>query len=444
MTHSFKDVQDSTAEYYVVDWQFRTPDGYKNSDIGIIPADWRVDSLSAVIGDLKAGVSVNSISGDIGFLSAESPAVLKTSCVQAGQFFPREAKLIASMDVGRATITPVANSILISRMNTIGLVGESGYVAQDYPALYVPDRLWMTQFKSDARLCVRWLSYVLSSDAYRTYLKSIATGTSGSMKNIAKRGVLDLRVAFPCYSEQRAISEALADVDSLLESLDRLIAKKRAVKQAAMQQLLTGKTRLPGFDGEWFTKRMGDIASIRMGRTPSRNYARFWGQVFVWLSIADLKGKVINSSKEQVTDAAAATMKIVPKGTLLMSFKLSIGRLAFAGCDLFTNEAICSFHDLKADAGYIYYALQRTDFSLYGKQAVKGYTLNSESLKNVEVALPPKDEQIAIATALQDMDAEIERLVERRDKTEELKQGMMQQLLTGRIRLIKPDVSEAS
>ena len=127
-------------------------------------------------------------------------------------------------------------------------------------------------------------------------------------------------------------------------------------------------------------------------------------------------------------------MTIVSKGTLLMSFKLSIGRLCFAGCDLFTNEAICSFNRLTANADYLYYALGRTDFSLYGKQAVKGYTLNKESLNLVEVKLPSQNEQIAIATVLSDMDTELTSLIARLEKARDLKQGMMQELLTGRIR----------
>jgi type I restriction enzyme S subunit len=128
-------------------------------------------------------------------------------------------------------------------------------------------------------------------------------------------------------------------------------------------------------------------------------------------------------------------MTIVRKGTLLMSFKLSIGRLCFAGCDLFTNEAICSFNRMAANAEYLYYALSRTDFSLYGKQAVKGYTLNKESLRLIEIKLPCIDEQVAIAAILSDMDAELAALEARRDKTRALKQAMMQELLTGRIRL---------
>ncbi len=203
-----------------------------------------------------------------------------------------------------------------------------------------------------------------------------------------------------------------------------------------MQQLLTGQTRLPGFSGEWVVKRLGEICEISMGRTPSRLNPAFWGAGHVWLSIADLHGKVLSSSKEQITPLAASSMRVIPEGTLLMSFKLSIGRLCFAGCDLYTNEAICGFNNLLANSDYLYYALSRTDFSLYGKQAVKGYTLNKKSLALVEVALPSDEEQAAIANVLSEMDQEMADLERRLAKTRDLKQGMMQELLTGRTRLV--------
>jgi type I restriction enzyme S subunit len=129
-------------------------------------------------------------------------------------------------------------------------------------------------------------------------------------------------------------------------------------------------------------------------------------------------------------------MRRVRKGTLLMSFKLTIGRLCFAGLDLYTNEAICSLSNLKVSAEYLYYILSITDFSLSGSQAAKGYTLNSESLHCLNVPLPPtRSEQEAIAALLSDLDSEIETLEARLEKTRRIKLGMAQALLTGRVRV---------
>tara|TARA_B100002049_G_scaffold11765_1_gene8489 strand:+ start:3801 stop:5153 length:1353 start_codon:yes stop_codon:yes gene_type:complete len=447
-------VKDSTAEYYVGKYQFRTPIDYKKSDIGIIPADWEVDSLRAVIRDLKAGVSVKSICGDIDSLANESPAVLKTSCVQAGRFFPLEAKLIASKDLGRATTTPYADSILISRMNTISLVGESGYIVQDYPALYVPDRLWMTYIKSDVRLCVRWLSYVLSSDAYRIYLKSIATGTSGSMKNIAKKGFLDLRVAFPSYSEQCAISEALADVDGLLEALDRLIAKKRAIKKAAMQQLLTGETRLPGFDDDWYEIVLGDLGHWRGGLTPSMSKADYWlNGNLPWLTSSDIRQGYIGSVSGKITQVALSqtTVPVMPAGSIIVVIRSGILRRFFPVAKIEQPKAINQ--DLRAlapgpshDPEYLKQALTYAQDELLQKCMKAGTTvesIDSHWFKKFSLKLPGLPEQRKISQLLSDMESEIAGLEKRRDKTQELKKGMMQQLLTGRTRLIKSDAPVA-
>lgn len=245
-----------------------------------------------------------------------------------------------------------------------------------------------------------------------------------------------LTIFVPPIHEQHAIANALSDVDALLAKLDQLISKKRDIKQGAMQELLTGRRRLPGHSGKWQTKKMSDICNISTGSTPSRLNPAYWGTGYKWLTIRDLKSKTVSSSIEEITKRAIFNMTHVPKGTLLMSFKLSIGKLCFAGCDLFTNEAICSFNNLKADAEYLYYALSMVDFGAYGKLAVKGHTLNKESLRSIVISLPEKKEQAAIGKALADLDIEISVLESRRDKMHKIKQGMMQQLLTGKIRLV--------
>jgi type I restriction enzyme, S subunit len=205
--------------------------------------EWEERPLEAEIAGLEAGVSVNSAEGE-GDPGSGDAAILKTSCVDRGTFVPTECKRILARDIVRAKLTPQFDAILISRMNTIDLVGECGYVALDYPQLFVPDRLWMTRFRKDAAVSAKWLSYVLSSDAYRSSLKGLAAGTSGSMKNIAKRSFLSLRISFPSVSEQNAIATILSDMDTETTALEAKLAKNRQIKQGMMQELLTGKIRL--------------------------------------------------------------------------------------------------------------------------------------------------------------------------------------------------------
>jgi type I restriction enzyme, S subunit len=327
--------------------------------------------------------------------------------------------------------------VLLNEGQSLDLVGRCSIYGGEYPEPCAMQNQ-LLRFRARRGTSADFASHLFRYAQQTGVFARVALQTT-SIAHLGGSRFEKLVLAWPDIErEQTAIAEALSDVDCALRALDALIAKKRAIKQATMQQLLTGKIRLPGFAGKWTTKRLGEIAKIRMGRTPSRGNSSFWGQGHVWLSISDLQGKTVGESREQITDLAAASMRVIPKGTLLMSFKLSIGRLCFAACDLFSNEAICSFEEVKAEVEYLYYALSRTDFSLYGKQAVKGYTLNSQSLHVIEVPLPSLGEQKAIASALSDIDVEIAALQHRREKTQAIKQGMMQQLLTGRVRLVPP------
>ena len=305
-----------------------------------------------------------------------------------------------------------------------GTIGKVHFVAKDYWPHNTA--LWVTSFLGNDPKFVYYLY---------TYLDLARFLAGSGVPTLNRNDIHDHHTALPPLPKQRAIARVLSDVDELIGSLEALIAKKRAIKKAAMQDLLTGTTRLPGFAEDWGAKRLAEVAEVSMGRTPSRNNATYWGGSHVWLCVGDLRGKVVAESKEKITDEAAAQMQVVPAGTLLMSFKLSIGRVGFAGVDLYTNEAICSLRHLTLDAPYLYYALQRVDFSKYGRQAVKGYTLNSESLGRIEVPLPSGPEQQAIGIVLSDIDDEIAALERRLDKTRAIKQGAMQQLLTGSIRL---------
>lgn len=216
---------------------------YKQTEVGIIPEDWEVNPLSYLIEKLEAGVSVNSIEEDNGEY-VHDQSVLKTSSVFNGKFFPNECKKILPKDIRRAKLNPQRGTIIISRMNTPALVGECGYVGEDNSNLFLPDRLWITRFKKDSLIDVRWLAYILNYGAFKKAIKDTATGTSGSMKNIAKEVFLRILVPYPKEKEQRAIATVLSDMDTAIAALETRRAKTQAIKQGMMQELLTGRTRL--------------------------------------------------------------------------------------------------------------------------------------------------------------------------------------------------------
>ena len=445
------------------------PPGYKKTEVGVIPEEWEAMPLG-LLGTWKGGATP----------SMQNPAFWFDGTVPWVSSGDIKSTLISDAPMKITEIAVKQSSTTLLPANSVMVVTRSGILRKFLP---VAKNLIPIAINQDIKALIPdesavsdYLLHVLIGNGNRVLATCLKSGTT--VESIEYPWLKRYLIPLPPLPEQRAIAAALSDVDALIASLDKLIAKKRDMKQAAMQELLTGKRRMPGFatvgaihelplQGHdtatnnrnattvgarravplhtgnnhviphgWEVKRLGDVCEISMGRTPSRRNPAYWGKGYKWLSIADLQQKVISESKEEITELAASEMPIIPKGTLLMSFKLSIGRLCFAGCDLFTNEAICSFNKLQANADYLYYALGRVDFSLYGKQAVKGYTLNKESLKLVEVSYPPLPEQTSIAAILSDMDTEIAALEQKRDKTRLLKQGMMQELLTGRIRLV--------
>lgn len=401
----------------------QVPKGYKQTEVGVIPEDWECQILDELAKRGSGHTPNKKIpdywNGSIKWIS------LRDSDVLDKLFIEDTAVKISKkgLDNSSAVLHP-AGTVVLSRDAGVGKSAIMKY------EMAVSQHFMAWQCKS--YLNNKFLYFYLQ--AKKNEFERIAMGST--IKTIGLPYFKELKIPKPSIEEQQAIAEALSDADALIESLEQLIAKKRQMKQGAMQELLTGQRRLPGFSGEWKRKKLGDICDIRMGRTPSRLNPHYWGAGHKWLSISDLKAKYIFESNEEITSLAACEMQVIPKGSLLMSFKLSLGRLAFAGCDLYTNEAICSFQGLNANTQFLYYILGRTDFSLYGKQAVKGYTLNKESLKTIEILMPPLDEQNAIAEVLSSIDCEIDELNLRLNKVRQIKQSMMQELLTGRIRLI--------
>ena len=231
---------------------------------------------------------------------------------------------------------------------------------------------------------------------------------------------------------------------SLISSLQKLIEKKKAIKQGAMQELLTGKKRLPGFSGKWTNTTLGRCFSkIVGGGTPSRAISEFWNGEIPWATVKDFATFNPYKTQEYISEAGLnnSSTHLIPKGTLITSTRMGIGKIVIYYVDVAINQ------DLKAlfisddvSKEYIYHL-----FGMVGKiieslgngSTVKGIRI--EQLKNLSIVLPKKNEQQAIAQVLSDMDSEIEQLEKKLAKYQQIKQGMMQELLTGRIRLVDAD-----
>lgn len=224
----------------------------------------------------------------------------------------------------------------------------------------------------------------------------------------------------PTKAEQEAIAEALSDADALIEGLEQLIAKKRAIKQGAMQELLTGKTRLPGFSGEWATKPIGDVLSIMHGKS-QRDVVTEDGPYAILAT-----GGQIGTARSYLHD----------QPSVLIGRKGTIDRPQFTEKPFWTVDTL--FYSImkgKNIAKYFYYTFLLVDW--YSHNEASGVpSLNARTIEKIEVVVPEPQEQSAIVQVLSDMDAEIAALETKLVKARAIKQGMMQELLTGRVRLV--------
>lgn len=269
-----------------------------------------------------------------------------------------------------------------------------------------------------------------------------AHGFKASFVHVKKSDLVKVPLPLPPLPEQSAIADALSDVDSLLALLDRLIAKKRDLKQAAMQQLLTGQTRLPGFQGEWEIKRLGELADMVSGGTPLSSVPAFYGGGIPWVSIADMtsSGRLITATEKTLTSLGVerSAAQLFPAGTVLYAMYASLGECCIAGVPVTTSQAILGIRPKQRLVGeFLYYFLisMKATVRTLGQQGTQA-NLNKGIVQDFRIASPSREEQMAIAAVLSDMDVELTALEARRDKTRALKQGMMQELLTGRTRLV--------
>jgi type I restriction enzyme S subunit len=315
-----------------------------------------------------------------------------------------------------------------------GTIGELFYVPEPFWPLNTT--LYVRDFHGNDP---RFVYYHLQRFDFATF--SGKSGVPGVNRNDLHTETIFLPIDI---SEQRAIADALSDVDGLLAALDRLIAKKRDLKQAAMQQLLTGQLRLPGFHGEWEVKRLGDLAEMGSGGTPSSSNPDYYDGDIPWVSISDMTkgGKVITSTDRSLTrkGLANSAAQMFLKYTVLYAMYASLGECSIAGVSLCSSQAILGIRpkDNKLGAEFLYYLLTSMTLGQQGTQA----NLNKGMVQDFLLPLPALPEQTAIAEVLTDMDAELAALEQRRDKTRLLKQAVMQELLTGRTRLVPPGGAE--
>ncbi len=411
------------------------PKGYKQTEVGVIPEDWDATSL----GDntVKIGSGITPTGGER-IYKQEGRTFLRSQNVGWGKLILEDIAYID--DETHATFIGTEVAINDVLLNITGAsIGRSALADSRVQYGNVNQHVCIIRTKQD-QLHPRYLNFFLLSTAGQKQVDSFQSG--GNRQGLNFGQIRSFLVPLPpTKAEQEAIAGALSDADALIESLERLIAKKRQIKQGAMQELLTGKRRLPGFSGKWETKLLGDVAErIVGGGTPSRRVPEYWNGNIPWMTVKDFArhspfGTIEYITKEGLHSSAS---NLIPRKTLITSTRMALGKAVLFEVDVCINQDLKAIFTKKdTDALFLYYWFQHNESrisDLGSGSTVMGLSLGE--LKKIPICKPPTQEQTAIAEVLSDMDAEIVTLEARLAKARLVKQGMMQELLTGRIRLV--------
>lgn len=267
------------------------------------------------------------------------------------------------------------------------------------------------------------------------------TGQHGTQSNLNQGMVQDLDIPLPTIEEQRRIGAALADVDNLISAIEQLIAKKRSIMHAMMQQLVTGRTRLKGYSADWLPVTLGSVARMNSGGTPPSTVSKYYGGTIPWVSVSDLTGgqKYIRRTEHTLSEEglAASPARLYDKDVLLYAMYASLGECGLAEGRVSSSQAILGISvGPRLDREFLYYYLQfiKPKVKASGQQGTQP-NLNAGMVRDFVLLLPERAEQTAIAQVLADADREIDALQRRRESADDIKTGMAQQLLTGDMRL---------
>lgn len=286
-----------------------------------------------------------------------------------------------------------------------------------------------------------YVRYQISSRHFQNRVKALSKGST--FKEISLTDLRKVEILLPPITEQKRIAEILSTWDQAIETTEKLIDNAEAQKKALMQQLLTGKKRLPGFKEEWEIDVFENLFDIKIGGTPSRSVPSYWqgnDGNNLWVAISDLKDKYINDTREKITNEGVlkSNVKLLQPGTVIMSFKLSIGKKAILLKEAYTNEAICgiipkNIHQI--DRLFLFHMLEVINLEFAVDQAVKGKTLNKAKINDLIFSFPKIEEQKTISQLLEISDSEVRSLVATLSNLKKEKTALMQQLLTGKRRV---------
>ncbi|WP_108928177.1 restriction endonuclease subunit S [Leptospira johnsonii] len=389
--------------------------GYKQTEVGIIPEDWEVATLGNLINNIEYGSSTKSkFVGKI--------PVLRMGNIQDGKI-DWDNLVFTDNETEIQKYLLNKGNVLFNRTNTIDLVGKTAIYNGERPAIFAG---YLIRIKvSDSLLNAEYLNYFLNTKPAKKHgrlVLSIAVGQANINGQKLKKYPIPRP---PTLAEQEAIATVLSDTDALIARLETLLSKKRQIKQGAMQELLTGKRRLPGFTVEWETKNLADVCNkITTGKLDANAMSETGEYRFY------------TCAKEYYyIDYYAFNTEAL----LISGNGANVGYIHYFKGKFNAYQRTYVLTDFTANPIYLKIYLESNFKNRINTEVNAGNTpyIKMNTISEMDIKLPPTlAEQTAIATVLSDIDSEIEALEKKISKYKQIKQGMMQKLLTGEIRLV--------
>lgn len=415
------------------------PNRYKHTEVGVIPADWKVDVLEETA-SLKARIGWQGLT-TAEYRTLGDYLLITGTEFRNGQIEWDDCFFVDKKRYGQdRNIQINKNDILVTKDGTIGKVA---FISNFPKPATLNSGVFVIRPKNKS-FDPKYFFFILRSEVFKNFLSKLSAGST--INHLYQKDFVNFKFQKPVkIEEQKVIAEALSDLDSLIHKNEKLIVKKRAIKQGVMQELLTCKRRLPGFSEKWEVKKLGELAEIISGGTPSTSKQEYWDGGILWCTPTDITGtesKYIEYTEKTISKKGLenSSVRLLPVGSLLLCSRATIGEVRITKKEITTNQGFKSLVPLSnVDNEYLYYLILNKKSKLIEK--ANGSTFLEISKKDTYDLLLriPSDisEQKAISKILSNIDLEIEELKRQSKKYNQIKQGAMQVLLTGKIRLIK-------
>jgi type I restriction enzyme S subunit len=392
-------------------------EGYKKTEMGVIPGDWEVINL-AEKSTLKARIGWQGLTTKE-YLSFGNYYLVTGTDLIDNQIDWRNCCYVDKSRYEQDKNIQIKDGDLLVTKD--GTIGKIAYIENMKKPATLNSGVFVIRPVGGSYL-PKYLFYVLSSTYFVNFLKQLTAGST--IIHLYQKDFVKFNFLLPPLPEQQAIAEALSDVDAVVSSLTKLINKKKNIKQGAMQELLTGKKRLEGFDDKWVEVELGDICEIKKG------------QMITEKEIEPGKVPVIAGGKQPAYYHRYANRK--GKTITISASGANAGYVSFHQEPIFASDCSTIEESKNYDIIFIFSALLLKQPEIYNAQTGGAQPhIHPRDLKPLRVLTPSNvEEQTSIASILSDMDAEIEALEQKLNKYKAIKQGMMHELLTGRIRLI--------